>query len=144
MNSPRVDTKEKKNKMGFLVGAFFGCAIFVFAGCQKPLYALQASYYTYASLKAEGTWKHGERRMANGQRYDETKLTCATRLYPLGTYLKITNNANGKSIVVKVTDRIGKRFATKRIDLSYEAMRRLDGCKSGLVPITVEVVKWII
>lgn len=54
MNSPRVDTKEKKNKMGFLVGAFFGCAIFVFAGCQKPLYAYTDNQIANAIYKAEG------------------------------------------------------------------------------------------
>ena len=102
---------------------------------------LTASYYSRASLIKEGTWKNGkERKMANGKNFDENKLTCANRLFPLGSMLRVTNLASGKSVIVQTTDRIGKRFAGTRIDLSYEAMRRLDGIKQGLVQVKVEVV----
>jgi rare lipoprotein A (peptidoglycan hydrolase) len=98
---------------------------------------LKASFYSRASLIREGTWKNGETRMANGERFDENKLTCATRLYKLGTFLTITNSNNGKTVVVKVTDRIGKRFAQTRIDLSQGAFVKIADLKSGIVPITV-------
>jgi len=102
---------------------------------------LKASWYSVESLKKEGTWKNGkEQRMANGCLFSDSGLTCANRLYPLGTYLKITNTRNGKSVICKTTDRIGKRFAKTRIDLSKRAFSEIADLKCGVIPITVEVV----
>jgi rare lipoprotein A len=101
---------------------------------------LQASWYSNASLKSEGTWKTSNGIMANGRVFDENALTCATRLYPLGTRLLITNKLNNKSVLVVVTDRIGKRFAKTRIDLSKGAFLRLGSLKAGLIPIKVDKV----
>lgn len=98
---------------------------------------LKASWYSNQSLVKEGTWKRSGGIMANGRRFDENALTCATRLYPLGTHLLITNLDNGKSVTVKVTDRIGKRFAKTRIDLSKGAFKRIANLKKGLIPIKV-------
>ena len=99
---------------------------------------LKASWYSVESLKKEGTWKNGETKMANGKWYDENALTCATRLYPLGTFLCITNLENGKSVIIRVTDRIGKRFAKTRIDLSKRAFKEISALKKGIIPIKVE------
>jgi rare lipoprotein A len=119
----------------FLLCLLFLSATNVYAG------ELKASWYSKSSLIREGTWKNGETRMANGERFDENKLTCATRLFRLGTILIITNSNNGKTVVVKVTDRIGKRFAQTRIDLSPSAFKRISGnqgFKVGLLSIKVE------
>lgn len=43
--------------------------------------------------------------MSNGERYDRNAFTCAHRTLPFGTRLKITNPRNGKSVIVRVTDR---------------------------------------
>lgn len=105
---------------------------------------LTASYFSNASLKAEGTWKHSKGVMANGMLFDENAYTCATWLYPLGTTIRVTNNANGKSVLAEVTDRIGKRFAQTRIDLSKAAFATISGqsgLKQGLLQVSVEVVK---
>lgn len=126
---------------GFLVGAFIGGAFLVFAGYQRPLYALEASWYSAASLKAEGTWRRTRGVMANGEKFDETQATCATRLYKIGTVLKITNTENGKSTICMVRDRIGKRFAQTRIDLAKHSFMEIADCKQGLVPIIVEVLQ---
>ena len=56
----------------------------------------KASFY---SMKFTG------RRTANGERLHHDSLTCAHRTYPFGTQLKVTNPANGKSVIVRVTDR---------------------------------------
>ena len=102
---------------------------------------LKASWYSVASLKQEGTWKISKGVMANGEVFNENNLTCATRLYRIGTYLRIWNVQNNKSVVVKVTDRIGKRFANSRIDLSRAAFQRIAALDEGTVPIRVEVAK---
>jgi len=77
---------------------------------------------------------HG-RRMSDGTRYHKDSLTCAHRRYPLGTMLKVTNIKNGKTVVVKVTDRCGTR---RMIDLSYAAAKKLDIIRQGLATVRVE------
>jgi rare lipoprotein A len=105
---------------------------------------LMASWYSEQALKDEGTWKLTKGVMANGKKFDEEAFTCATRLFPLGTTLKITDTTTGRKVIVKVTDRIGKRFAKTRIDLSKRAFITLvgseQGLDKGLLPIKVEVV----
>jgi rare lipoprotein A len=98
---------------------------------------LIASWYSTASLKAEGTYSYSKGRMANGQQFSDNNLTCATRLYPLGTILVVTNVDNGKSVTVKVTDRISKRFAQTRIDLSRRAFSEIADLNKGLIKATV-------
>lgn len=103
---------------------------------------LIASWYSRASLIKEGTWKDGkEKRMANGKHFSDSGLTAACRLYPLGSRVMVTNVANGKTVCVTITDRIGKRFAKTRIDLSKGAMEALGGKQAliqGLLQVEVE------
>ena len=98
---------------------------------------IRASWYSSASLKKEGTWKTSKGIQANGQPFNENALTAACRMYPLGARIRVTNARNGRSVVVKVTDRIGKRFATTRIDLSKAAFQKIADLDQGIVPITV-------
>lgn len=102
---------------------------------------LVASWYSCSSLKKEGTWKKSHGRMANNEMFYDDLMCCANRLYPLGTFLRITNLKNGKMVTVKTTDRIGKRFASTRIDLSKGAFAKIADIKQGIIPVKVEVVK---
>jgi rare lipoprotein A (peptidoglycan hydrolase) len=114
--------------------------VFLFINLAHAETYLTASWYNRASLIKEGTWKDGkERMMANGQAYDSKRNTCATRLYKLGTILKVTGN--GKSVYVKVTDRCSARFSKTRIDLSESAFRLLAPLSQGLLPCKVEEVQ---
>ena len=45
------------------------------------------------------------RKTASGERLHPDSLTCAHRTYPFGTKLKVYNPANGRSVIVRVTDR---------------------------------------
>lgn len=104
--------------------------------------ALDASWYSRASLIKEGTWKNGkEQKMANGKRFEDSALTCASRLHALGDRIRVTNLENKKSVIVTVTDRIGKRFAKSRIDLSRGAFEKIANLKEGVVPVKVELIK---
>ena len=67
---------------------------------------------------------HG-RKTSNGERYDMFKLTAAHKNLPLPTWVRVTNLANGKSVVVRVNDR-GPFHAARVIDLSYAAAVKLD------------------
>lgn len=138
----RLKTKNRRKAVLIYVSMVLFSLIvwtFVLKGCAHAD-ILQASYYSETSLKHDGQWDKSHGIMANGKLFDENALTCATRLYPLGSHLLITNIANNKSVLVVVTDRIGKRFAKSRIDLSKGAFLRLGRLSAGLIPIKVQLV----
>ena len=77
------------------------------------------------------------RRTANGERLHPDSLTCAHRTYPFGTLLRVTNPANGKQVVVRVTDR-GPYVRGRIIDLSIRAARELGILAQGIAQVVVE------
>jgi rare lipoprotein A len=77
--------------------------------------------------------------MANGKRFDMTKLTVAHKKLPFGTKLKITNLINQKSVIVEVTDR-GPFVKSREIDLSKRAFTDIANDKnSGLMTVKIEI-----
>ena len=81
---------------------------------------------------------HG-RRASNGEIYDMYKLTAAHRTLPFETIVRVTNVNNGKSTVVRITDR-GPFIENRIIDLSLAAAREIDSVGPGVVPVRVEVL----
>jgi rare lipoprotein A len=81
---------------------------------------------------------HG-RRASNGEIYDMYKLTAAHRTLPFETMVRVTNMNNGKSTVVRITDR-GPFVDNRIIDLSLAAAREVDSVGAGVVPVRVEVL----
>jgi rare lipoprotein A len=82
---------------------------------------------------------HQGRRTASGARFDWRKLTAAHRTLPLNSQVKITNLANGRSVVVTVNDR-GPFVRDRTIDLSKRAAERLGMTKDGLAQVRIEPV----
>jgi rare lipoprotein A len=84
--------------------------------------------------------KFNGRKTASGEVFSNNKLTAAHRTYPFGTYLKVTNVANGKSVVVKVNDR-GPFTKGKELDLSRKAFMDItDNPNKGNLQVNIEVV----
>ena len=81
---------------------------------------------------------HG-RRASNGEVYDMYKLTAAHRTLPFETMVRVTNASNGKSTVVRITDR-GPFVDNRIIDLSLAAAREIESVGPGVVPVRVEVL----
>lgn len=83
---------------------------------------------------------HGQ-RTASGKRYDKNLYTAAHKKLPFGTKVKITNEANGKSVIVEVTDR-GPFVRSREIDLSRRAYMQIANNKSsGNMLVTMEVLQ---
>jgi rare lipoprotein A len=79
------------------------------------------------------------KKTSSGELFSQKKLTAAHNTLPLGTYIRVTNLKNGKTVVVKVNDRLHHR--NKRlVDLSYAAAQKLGYVKSGLTRVKVEVL----
>jgi rare lipoprotein A len=74
--------------------------------------------------------KFNGRKTASGARFNNSKLTAAHRKFPFGTKLKITNEANGKFVIVEVTDR-GPFTKGREIDLSKKAFMDITSNKKG-------------
>ena len=88
----------------------------------------KASYY---AKKLSG------RKTASGETLHHDSLTCAHRTYPFGTLLKVTNPANGKQVIVRVTDR-GPYIKGRIIDLSVRAAQEIGIITQGIAPVIVE------
>ncbi len=103
----------------------------------------RASWYSRESCKREGTGGK-DIRMANGKPLDDNALTCAAWGPKFGTMLRVTNLDNGKSVVVKLTDRGPGKRAWRRgviVDLTKAAFRKLAPVKRGVIRVKVETVK---
>lgn len=83
--------------------------------------------------------KFAGRKTASGERMHNDSLTCAHRTYPFGTMLRVYNPANGRSVIVKVTDR-GPFVRGRIIDLSWRAAKELDIISSGVAMVIVHKV----
>jgi rare lipoprotein A len=81
---------------------------------------------------------HG-RHASNGEVYDMHKLTAAHRTLPFDTKVRVTNLNNGKSTIVRITDR-GPFVEGRIIDLSMAAAREIDSIGPGVVPVRIEVL----
>ena len=79
------------------------------------------------------------RKTASGERYNREAFTAAHRTYPFGTLIRIVNQRNGKSIVVRINDR-GPYVDGRIIDLSWRAAQALDMIADGVVPVLLELI----
>ena len=97
---------------------------------KKVLYGI-ASYYAD---------KFNGRTTANGEIYDGKKLTAACNTLPLGTWIRVTNLSNNRSVIVKTNDRLHPRM-TRIVDLSRAAAEKLGFIRKGLTKVKVEVLE---
>lgn len=78
--------------------------------------------------------------MAGGGLFDNSKMTCAHKTLPFGTMLKVTNLANEKSVVVKVTDR-GPYVKGRILDLTIAAAKELGFINNGTTRVIYEILR---
>src|SRR6186713_1560366 len=86
------------------------------------------------------SWYHNKfhgRKTASGEIFSQEKMTCASNKYPLGTWLRITNMKNGKTVLVKVNDRMSPRIK-RTVDLSRTAASKIGIEKAGVGKVTIE------
>jgi rare lipoprotein A len=81
---------------------------------------------------------YGGGRTASGEVTRAAEFTAAHRTLPFGTHVVVTNVANGKTVVVRITDRgpFGRRG--RIIDVSHAAARQLDMIDRGTVMVSIE------
>jgi rare lipoprotein A len=100
-------------------------AILVAAGA-----LLVASNLPAAAQCGKASWYALHSRTASGERMNPSAMTAAHRSLPFGTKVRVTNNRNGKSVIVRINDR-GPFIRGRIIDLSKAAAQRIGMVRSG-------------
>ena len=93
---------------------------------------VQTGIASYYSRRFEG------RRTASGETFRNEALTAAHASLPFGTHVLVTCLERGRSVVVRITDRLPAKRAI--IDLTQEAASQLNMLRSGLTRVTVKVL----
>src|SRR5271167_1075092 len=116
----------------YLVGHPYSIAGHRYYPAEDPSYSAvgMASWY--------GAAFHG-RRTANGEVYDMASITAAHPTMPLPSYARVTNLANGYSVIVRVNDR-GPYHGGRVMDVSSRAADVLGFKGAGTAKIKVEYV----
>ena len=122
-------------KLFIFISLFFIASNLV-AGDTAEVKAKPKIFYGTASFYSNSF--HGK-KTANGETFSQQKFTAACNVLPLGTWIKVTNLRNGKSVIVKTNDRLHSRM-TRVVDLSRAAANKLSYVKSGLTRVKVEVL----
>ena len=113
----------------------------------RPYIVLGKSYVPQTSLKPYrqrgiASWYgkkfHGQ-KTSIGDPYDMFAMTAAHPTLAIPSYVRVSNVASGKSVVVRVTDR-GPFHADRIIDLSYAAAHRLGYVNNGSTQVEVEAI----
>jgi len=79
-------------------------------------------------------------RTASGERFNPRAMTAAHRTLPLGTKLRVTNKANGRSVVVRINDR-GPFHKGRLIDVSFAAAKEVGMIGTGKAPVRLEMLR---
>jgi rare lipoprotein A len=79
------------------------------------------------------------RKTANGEIFSQSKYTAACNVLPLGTWVKLTNLSNNKTVIVKINDRMHPRMK-RLVDLSRAAAAKLNFLAKGLTRVRLEVL----
>ena len=94
--------------------------------------------------KAHASYYHNKfngKRTSSGIRFSNDKYTAAHRKLPFGTKLKVTNEENGKWVIVEVIDR-GPFSRGREIDLSRRAFMEIASNKnSGSTTVKLEIIE---
>jgi len=78
-------------------------------------------------------------RTASGERFDPDELTAAHRSLPFGSLVRVTNVANGDSVVVRINDR-GPFSRGRVIDISHAAARQIGMHRSGTARVKLALL----
>jgi rare lipoprotein A (peptidoglycan hydrolase) len=76
---------------------------------------------------------------ASGETFNPNALTAAHKTLPFGTHVRVTNEANGESVVVRINDR-GPYAGGRCLDLSTAAMSAVGGLGAGVITVKYEVL----
>ena len=98
----------------------------------KMVYKGISSYY--------GPKFHGK-LTANGEIFDMYGVTAAHKEFPFNTVTRVTNENNGKSLIIRINDR-GPYVDGRILDCSFGAAKKLGFVAEGTAPVEIEILEW--
>ncbi len=98
----------------------------------KKVYRGISSYY--------GPKFHGK-LTANGEIFDMYGVTAAHKEFPFNTIIRVTNENNGKSHIIRINDR-GPYIDGRILDCSFGAAKKLGFVSDGVAPVKIEIIEW--
>lgn len=116
-------------------------------GTARPYVVFGKAYTPHTSLKpfrqrGVASWYgkkfHGQ-KTSSGEIYDMFAMTAAHTVLPIPSYVRVTNPANGRSVVVRINDR-GPFHSDRIIDLSYTAAMKLGYVGRGSTEVEIEQI----
>ncbi len=102
--------------------------------CGREVGEVERGKASYYSKDFEG------RITFNGEIFSNRKLTAAHKTLPMGTIVRVTNLANGRSIDVRINDR-GPYTGGRIIDLTERAFGRIADKEAGIIDVSVQVLE---
>lgn len=116
-------------------------------GNKSPYTVLGKTYEVMADARGYretgGASWYGEKfqgfRTSSMEPYDMYAMTAAHKTLPIPSYVRVTNHANNRSVVVRVNDR-GPFHEGRIIDLSWAAAQKLGYANVGTARVTVEAI----
>ena len=114
----KEDNKKKNNKSSF--------------NKSKKVYKGISSFY--------GPKFHGK-LTANGEIFDMYGVTAAHKEFPFNTVVRVTNENNGKSLIIRINDR-GPYVDGRILDCSFGAAKKLGFVGDGTAPVKIEILEW--
>jgi len=85
------------------------------------------------------SWYALHSRTASGERMNPSRLTAAHRSLRFGTKLRVTNNRNGRAVIVRINDR-GPFIRGRVLDLSRAAANSIGMVHSGTAKVCYEII----
>lgn len=101
-----------------------------------PFAPQEAKAYSGCGLSSWYGAEFDGQRTASGERFNAYGLTAAHRSLPFGSRVRVTNQRNGRSIVVKITDD-GPHYGGRILDLSYGAFARISSTSQGVASVCI-------
>ena len=122
-------------------GLLLSCCLLLAACSSQPEAGKSGNWrgYTQTGLASYYADRYHNKRTASGEPYKNNANTAAHMTLPFGAMVRVTNLANGKSVVVRVNDR-GNFPRGRVIDLSRAAFSSIGNTRSGLLKVKVEVL----
>ena len=102
----------------------------------RKAYRVAAAGGSYSG-KASYYWQG--QQTASGARFNPSAMTAAHRSLPFGTRVRVTNQSNGRSVVVTINDR-GPFIGGRIIDLSRAAAQAISMTGAGVASVSLEVL----
>ena len=78
---------------------------------------------------------------ANGEIFDMYGGTAAHKEFPFNTIVRVTNENNGKSQIIRINDR-GPYVGNRILDCSFGAAKKLGFVSEGTTTVKIEVIEW--